>query len=253
MNAVKILSIILISLPATIALMGTFANFRLYDFYLLAGIISLFTIVFADRFQWFGTALVYIPAFWCFYLLIFVGNPRPFISLAAGYVIALPIIMLISTLTTRSMWRLIGGYVISYSMALTLYIAALNGFNTPEKLFIYIVRVFSQYVARTEGLNLLPPVGGEDVDPALLATPTALATIGLLLNVMSKDQSSAMKSRIELTGDGVKALLISLALAAVASYASMLSVNLSAYVVLAIGAAVLLVACVSSRLGGGRG
>jgi len=242
------LSLGMVSLPVVVATFTAYLNFRVVDPYLVAGFGSLIMIVMADRFQWFGIALVYLPALWCLYLLVFEGNPLPFVSLAAGYILAVPLVVLGSTLAAKTSWGMLGGYVGSYALALLILSATVNGGNTPEKLFVYIVRMYGGQIASNLGLSLSPPSVEQEINPGLLATPTAFSALGLILNFMSGDNKPPMKSTIRINPLSVRALLISLGLTAIATYLSLAGGE--AISALAIGSAAIASASILSRLRG---
>ncbi|MDJ0270517.1 MAG: hypothetical protein NXY59_08230 [Aigarchaeota archaeon] len=219
------------------------------NIYLLAGFLSMFLITFAEKVQWAGVALVYIPALWCLYLLIFEGDPVPFISLAAGYIIAMPAIIIIATLTARSIWGMITSYIIGYAISLMLYTAVLNDFNTPEKIFLYLVSGFRNLFSEGERINLLAGGDFQQPDTTLLTPLTALATLGIILNLMTNSEKRTVKDEIIPRITGIAVLAITLILTTASSWISSIMPDRATLILGGLSAALLISLAIITRKG----
>ena len=239
----------MIILPASLATAGTWMGIAALNIYLLAGFLSMFLITFAERVQWAGVALVYIPALWCLYLLTFEGNPAPFISLAAGYIIAMPAIIIIATLTARSIWGMITSYIMGYAISLMLYTAVLNEFNTPEKIFLFLVSGFRRFFSEGEKINLLAGGDLQPPDTTLLTPLTALATLGIILNLMTSGEKRTTKDEITPTITGIAALAITLILTTTASWISGLTPERATLILSGLSATLLTALAITTRKG----
>lgn len=243
MNIVMHVSYAMMVLPLAIILGFSYTAFQYTSPFIFLGISSLIMIMTAERVKWFGIVTVYIPAFYAVYVLIAAGNPTPFIALAAGYIMAVPLVLMISMATSRSPSGLITSYFTGYVASLMLYGAIFSGYATPERLFIFLVRGFFSYLGSSESLGLIPP---QNPDTILLATPTAISTLGLVIRLMASGAPAKGQP-----GSSpylwLKALILSLLAALAASSLSGVDPALSAALSLALASSMLSILAVYSR------
>ncbi|GBC68638.1 hypothetical protein HRbin01_00321 [archaeon HR01] len=229
-NTSRYLALAAASSPILIATALYLAVFDSSNPFTLLGALSLLMIVGADRVKWVGLVMVYVPAIYSVYLLIVEASPSPFVSLAAGYIIATPIVFTISMITAKSPSGLVISYCAAYISSLMLYGAVYGGYSTPERLFLFLVRGLLSYISSSESLNLLPPIYPET---ALLATPTALSTISLLLLTSSKNGGPLA------TGHTLKAAVTAIATVAPAAATSLVWPEIAGLAAMATASAVL--------------
>jgi hypothetical protein len=182
LNAARPVVVAVMILPAALIHGLSLIIFQYTSPFVFLGIFSLIMILLSDRIKWGGILTVYLPAAYSIYILVVGGNPVPFISLASGYILAMPLVLIISMITARTPAALIGSYFTAYTSSLILYGAVYAGYNSPEKLFIYLVRGLAAYIGSAESISLIPP---ENPSTALLATPTAASTIALIIRLMT--------------------------------------------------------------------
>lgn len=233
--------VILSSSYVTLLVILILSSFQLNNIYLIAGFISLFLILFSERVQWIGVFMVYIPALWCLYLLVFLTEPAPFISLAAGYIIALPMVILISGLMSY-----ITGGIVSYLMAMisaiALYNATLNGYNTPEELFIYLVGVITGRAAGQLQTQTQQPY------TFALNIVAAISILAFILLMMNSSGSKIYRARVRIHLEDIVILLVSIIVIMLAVQFSALFLASSTISLLLLLACVMVVLTLSSRV-----
>ncbi|HIQ29789.1 MAG TPA: hypothetical protein EYH45_04410 [Candidatus Caldiarchaeum subterraneum] len=216
------------------------------NLFFILGFISLFLILFSEKIQWYGIVVVYLPAVYSLYLLVSEYDSTAFISLAAGYIVAFPIVILLSSIFSNLSGSIIIGFTSSYVAALTLLSAVVNGYATPEKLFIYIVRVFIQRImGGAAGLfnnNEAPPVS------PYLNILTALGMIAVILILFSlEDNKPIVKRSIKIERTPAVILLLATTLSLVSAHLVESFFNSSGLGIAVIGSLLFLAVALTSR------
>ncbi|MCS6769519.1 MAG: hypothetical protein NZ570_03680 [Candidatus Caldarchaeum sp.] len=182
----KALRIAALSPPVAISLMAL-AEFDFSNYYVVVGMVSLLLISSTERVKWAAVGLVYIPAIYTVGLLL-TGQAAPFLGLAAGYILASPLVLTISTYSSRSASGLLSGYFTAYTTSLLIY--GVEGKSAqPETLFIHLVRNITSFITQ-ERVNFVPP---ETPPTNLIASLTALATLALIITMASRRPGLSLK------------------------------------------------------------
>ncbi len=232
MKAVKLAANVVMILPPAIVHGLSLIFFHYSSLFVLLGMFSLIMILLSDRVKLAGVVSVYLPAVYSLYLLVSGGNPIPFISLASGYILAVPIVLIISMITARTPAGLVSSYFSAYISSLIIYGAVFSGYHIPEKLFIYLVRGIMVYVGSGPSINLVPP----EIPPiSLLATPTAASTIALVIRLMTL----ATPTRKFWEGEWLPALLLALILGIPVGITTYISPSLASFATLAVSSILL--------------
>ncbi|MEM4373879.1 MAG: hypothetical protein QXI97_02640, partial [Nitrososphaerota archaeon] len=231
--------------PFAIVLAQSYTVFHYTSPFVFLGMSSLIMIMMADRVRLVGLVIVYVPALYAVYVLVSGGNPIPFISLAAGYILATPLVLAIGTATSSSPSGLVTSYFSAYVSGLILYGAIHSSYYTPERLFIFLVRGFLSYVASSESLGLIPP---QTPETTLIATPTAASTIGLVIRLMTV--AKPVKGQPEASaGFWLKALILGLSAGIGVASFSFFNPTLSAVASVTLSSSLLLFLAIYSRHG----
>ncbi|MEM1942535.1 MAG: hypothetical protein QXO30_02145 [Candidatus Caldarchaeum sp.] len=195
--------------PVLISVMS-FAKFDFSNYYVAVGIVSLLLISMTERVKWMAVSLVYIPAIYTVGLLL-TGSAAPFLGLAAGYILASPLVVSISTYSSRSPSGILSGYFSAYIIALLIY--GVEGSPArPEYLFIHLVRNIAGFINQ-ENVNVIPP---ETPPSFLLASATSVATLALMLMIVFRRASD----KLSLKPVFLKPLVITIAIMVVITAAS---------------------------------
>ena len=211
--------------------------------FILLGMLSLFLLYFSERIKWYGLALVYFPAVYSLYLLVFEQNPMPFVSLAAGYVISLPIMIIFSSFLAYSASALISGFLAGYLTSLALYSAAVNGYTEPNDLFIYLVRIITGRIV--EGSTL---VGNVNPLEELLKVLTAISIVSLFILVSLLDGKKVFEKGIKLENKLLVNVIVAMVISLAVAYVASVLFSASGYAILSAAAFMLLVVAVMSRV-----
>ncbi|MEM2871387.1 MAG: hypothetical protein QW777_04870 [Candidatus Caldarchaeum sp.] len=207
--------------PVLISLMS-YTKFDFSNYYVAVGIVSLLLISSTEKVKWAAVGLVYIPAIYTVGLLL-TGSAAPFLGLAAGYILASPLVISISTYSSRSPSGILSGYFSAYITALLIH--GVEGSPArPENLFIHLVRNISGFFNQ-ERVNVVPP---ETPPSFLLASATSVATLALVLMIAFRRSPDKLSVKPVF----LKSLIITLALMVVITVASFSLPTLASLVLL---------------------
>ncbi|MEM2484875.1 MAG: hypothetical protein QXR26_05810 [Candidatus Caldarchaeum sp.] len=176
----RVIALSALAPPIVVSLLAI-SKVNLSNYYVVVGIVSLLLISSTDKFKWMGVGLVYIPAIYTVGLLL-TGVAAPFLGLAAGYILAAPLVLAVAAYSSRTAAGMLSGYFSAYTTSLLIYGVAGTGNATPETVFVNLVRNLVGFFSRDQ-LNLIPP---ETPASPLLTSITAMATLALMLGIAGR-------------------------------------------------------------------
>ncbi len=235
----RILRLIALSPPIVISLISL-ARVDLSNYYVAVGMASLLFISSTERPKWASVGLVYIPAIYTIGLLL-TGSALPFMGLAAGYILASPLVLAMASYSSRSVTGIVSGYFSAYITSLLIYGAVAAGNAKPELVPLYLVRNLVGFLSR-DRLNLLPK---ETPPLTLLSSLTAISTLALILIITTK--KSIAKPII--TKSFITALVAATAFMALGTLTFYVSQTLVALALLAATVGLMVSAALASRDG----
>ncbi len=177
MDRLSILLLGTLTLPLLYSLLQVLQAFESLHFFLLLGIFSLLMIPVTRYLTEVILASIYVPAIISFLLLSLAGRPEFLLNLAAGYLIAFPLFLLLDFYTDSSPQLLTLIYL--GGMLLSLYLLGFSGEQG-----VHVEALFRGLFPR-EGSRLLSPEAFSYMDP-LFAVLTAFSTIALLWSLLRK-------------------------------------------------------------------
>lgn len=177
MDRLSILLLVTLTLPLLYSLLRVLQAFESLHPFLFLGVFSLLVVPVTRCSTEAILASVDVPAIISFLLLILAGRPDFLLNLAAGYLIAFPIFLLLDLYMDSSPQLLTLIYL--GGLLLSLY---LLGFSGEQR--IHVEDLFKGLFPK-EGSKILSPEAFSHIDP-LFAVLTASSTIALLWSLLRK-------------------------------------------------------------------
>lgn len=211
--------------------------------FVMWGCLSLLLIYFSDRIKWYAVLLIYLPAAYSVYLLVFSLNVLPIIGLASGYILALPLMITISQLFATTPSSIILGYLSGYISAAAIYSAISSGYADPLTFLVYFLRVMIPSVVR--GSNSLQYAPELDL---VLKPLTAISIVALLLLTLSIDDKRMLEKEIKLQRQPLRTVFLTLLTSLTITYVTSYFFNSSSYAMLTMVAAMMVLIAITSRV-----
>lgn len=171
-----------LSLAAPVLLIVSYLSLLGPSLFLLIGALSILSIHLQERYQYIAIAFIYLPALYALYLLLSMSTPSILIELAAGYFIALPILIVISYIKSSTLTSLFSNYVAIYLSSIFMRDLLLRSEGKATLIFL---KLFSRIISGGGGSGLSLIGGGEPL--GILFPPlVAISAIGFVYYIAER-------------------------------------------------------------------
>ncbi len=190
MRTVRLLFSVIAAFPLIVSFCFYMSQFDIVTPSIFAGtatvFVYLFMVEYSKRVPKIVTVAFYGPVLFAVLVLILYGDPFPIAGLGLGYLLAVPILMLLSALS-ESPRGMLTIYFFAYVTSLLILATVMAGATTPKSFFVRLIESFVGILS--VGVVPFYPVAGFGSLWQILAVPTALGAVGLAFLAVSSCES----------------------------------------------------------------